>query len=595
MPNSTNMKYEVPGKYDGYTKPYPVFVDEDTSHLTIYSLKEITDAYDPDNLPALPERASADMPDEDNLPKQSDVLRKVTASHTLSSLYEKSPDSGDRSDTLYRFVSECLRAGFTAEETFVVGWYAASNKYRLDGRSRDDFWNYDLRKAMADPGNRPRPTLDVEAEDSYLNPKDEGISQAVEFALLKEGEFETRTFVNDYTDWAASKTDAPTAYHRASALAILSCLMGEWGVAIPKYGDLNLGLSFVVMGETTKTRKSTARSYMRKFLRNCEDDDHSYLLTSDATEEALLDALSERPNMTSLYDRDEAQKLIADVKGGKGYMKGFLETLNKLYDGEAHGRLRTTKQTKDTDVVFIQYLMGIRSQIQENLEVSDFASGWGPRNIYIRGEASSLADDLIEQQDDADFNKGFDPVLVNLVSKLTEVRDNWELKCHGDRTQRIRVRFDPQAWDYLRTIQRDLENFFANHPRFEDTLDPCISRLQNNCIKVATLLAMSSGRDVGKMEDVINVRAYASRWVEDLLIMIEGVSESEFTRQLEAFKVYITSRGGAITSEVGVKWAHSHGKNLKEYSEIVENLEARGELIVGESKKGKTLKLVTSD
>jgi hypothetical protein len=595
MPNSTNMKYEVPGKYEGYTKPYPVFVDEATSDLTIYSLKEITDTYDPQNLPAMPERASVDMPDEDALPKQSDVLRKVTSSHTLSSLYSKEPASGDRSDTLYHFISECLRAGLTAEETFVVGWYAASNKYRIDGRSRDDFWTYDMRKALADPMNRPRPTLDIEPEDTYLNPKDEGISAQVDFALLKEGEFETRTFVNEYTEWASSKTDAPTAYHRASALAILSAVFGEWGVALPKYGDLNLGLSFVIMGETTKTRKSTARGYMRKFLRMCEDEDHTYLLTSDATEEALLDALAERPNMSSLYDRDEAQKLIADVKGQKGYMKGFLETLNKLYDGEAHGRLRTTKHTEDTPVVFIQYLMGIRSQIQENLEVSDFASGWGPRNIYVRGEASSLADELIEQQSEADFYKGGDPVLDRLVSNIVTSRARWEKKCKSDRTNPIRVRFDPESWHYLVTIQRDLENFFANHPRFEDTLSPCISRLQNNCIKVASLLAMASGRANGEMGDVINVRSYASKWVEDLLIMIEGVSESEFTRQLETFKLYIASRGNSITETVGVKWAHSQGKNLKEYSEIVENLVARGELVVGETKKGKTLQLVDGD
>lgn len=579
LPNSTNLKYLVAGKYKGYKAPYPVAVDDSTSPLSIYSLADITAAYDPSNLPAMPDRSEEDMPDIDDLPSQTTVLSRIMSSPTLSKLYEKKAAPGeDRSNNLYHFVSECLRAGFTAEQTFVVGWYCASNKYRLDGRPRDDFWTYDMRKALADPENRPRTSVDEIAQEAYLHPEDEGISTQISYGLLKEGEFPTRTFVEDYAAWGSSKTDAPAVYHMAGALTILSCLFGDWGVAVPKFGDLNLGLSFLIMGETTKTRKTTARNLMKSFLRRCEDEDSAYILTSDATEEALIDALNQRPNKSSLYDRDEAQKLIGDVKGGKGYMKGFLETLNELYDGIARGRLRVGKQTMSTSVVFVQYLMGIRSQIQENLELSDFVSGWGPRNIYVRGEQSANVDVPLQQQSRVKDSKQADTVLLNLVTRMLKYRDRFSHKCSGDLENKLRVYFDDDAWENVVSLEGELGQMFKGHERFE-VLEACFSRLNINAIKVATLLAMSDGRDTVTMQDVINVRSYAARWVEDLIIMVEGVNESLYARDVKNFENFIASKGGLVTTNLAINFViKDMNKTYKEYIEFTKILEERGVL-----------------
>jgi hypothetical protein len=595
MPNSMNLKFAVKNKYAGYTEPYNVFVDEETSPLTIYTLADITSAYDPANLPAMPERADASMPDEDDLPEIKDVLRRVMSSRNLAMLFEKTPTRDeDRSQVLYHFICECLRAGFSAEETFVAAWQSASCKYRIDGRPKDDLWAYDMRKALADPENRPRPTIDEEADDSYIHPKDEGISQQVEFHLLNDDELTTKTFVEEYVTWASSKTDAPAVYHVASAFTILSCVLGEWGVAPPKYGDLNLGLSFVIMGETTETRKSTARKLMKQLLRATQDDDHQYILTSDATEEALIDALNERPHRTSLYDRDEAQKLIADVKGGKGYMKGFLETLNELYDGHARGRLRSTKQTFEVPVVFVQYLMGIRSQIQENLELSDFASGWGPRNIYVRGESPprTRENSMLEQQTEGEDNHTVDPVFEKLVSKLVAMRNTWERKANGPESP-VKMYFDDEAWARMSNLEWDLVEFFADHPRIE-TLRPCLQRLFTNAMKVATLLAMSRNAKRVGLQDVINTRAYAARWVEDLLIMVEGVNESLYARDIKTLEQWIATRSGPVTAGSALSFViRDMGKQYREFIEMIKVLEDQNVLEQVTDAKGRvTLKLL---
>lgn len=599
MPNSQNLKYMVKNKYSGYDRPYPVTVDEDTSPFTIYALSDITAAYDPKNLPAMPERAAMDMPDEDSLPEQKDVLRRVMSSRRLSQLYEKKAGYGeDRSEVLYHFVCECLRAGFSAEETFVVGWYASSNKYRIDGRPRDDFWHNDIRKALADPENRPRPTVEEEAaSDPVLRPKDEGYSTQVEFELLREDELPTKTFVDDYVAWASSKTDAPSVYHVASAFTIMSCLFGDWGCVPTEFGDMNLGLSFVVMGETTATRKSTTRNLMKKFLRATQDDDHQYIFTSDATEEALIDALTERPDQTSLYDRDEAQKLIADVKGGKGYMKGFLETLNELYDGHARGRLRANKATKEAPVVFIQYLMGIRSQIQDNLELSDFASGWGPRQIWIRGDTPPRTRDnsKVKQQQENEHGTYIDVEFERLTARMRMMRDRWEESQRGDRSDKKKLFADPEVWDRMADLEWDLTELFQEHPR-KEILTPCMQRLSNNAMKVAALFAMSEGRQRITMQDAINTRYYVARWVEDVLIMVEGVNESLYAREIKQLEKWIASKGGLVTVGAVINYVlNDMGKQRREYLDMVQVLIDRGDVLeVTDANKKPALKLVLS-
>lgn len=597
MPNSSNLKYMVPNKYEGYDQAYPVFVDDELSPLNVYSLQEITDAYNPANIPALPARVNMDMPDLDTLPKPADVLRRITASPTLSKLYSAKPRMNeDRSQALYHFICECLRAGFSPEETFVVAWYAESNKYRIDGRPRDDLWTYDMRKAMADPENRPRATVDdvaADPETDYAHPKDAGLSTAVEFALLKDDELPVETFVDQYIKWASSKTDAPAAYHRASALTILALVFGEFAMGVPQWGELKLGLNFVVMGETTETRKSTARMLMKRCIRSIEDDQYTYLLTSDATEEALIEALSERENQSSLYDRDEAQKLIADVKGGKGYMKGFLETLNELYDGRARGRLRSGKTaTKEVEVNFCQYFMGIRSQIQDNLELEDFQSGWGPRNIYVRGESPKRTREngLLRQMDMQDVNKP-DPALEALTATLKRLRSHWESR--GSRSKPVHMPYEDDAWEYMAGIEWDLKEYFGNHPRYS-TLVSCIERMQVNAIKVGILFAMCARRSKANMQDVINVRAYVAQWVEDLVIVVEGVNESLYARDLKALENYIAEAGGLVKYAAALKWAVGYGKDRREFTEMVETLVEQDVIRMVDDKGGKkSLELLT--
>lgn len=561
----------------------------------IYSLEQLAEAYDPQNVSAVEIHVASSMPKD--LPDPITVLPRVASIKKLNNLYSKEPDQDqDWSDTLYLFVSEMLREGFTPAEILSVGWQAACNKYRRDNRPMEHFWEYDITRAIKDPKNRPRTKVEDEAEDLDDSERTvqivgEGLAKEIENLILTNEEVENleRTFVDDYVDWAKTKTDAPAAYHIASALTVLSLILGEWAVIDVKYGAQRLGMFFTVLGETTDTRKTTARNLMKRLIRMTQVGDYLYILTSDATEEALIDVLAQRGYQSSLYDRDEVQKLIADIKGGKSYMAGFLETLNELYDGWARGRVRATKQTSDTPVNFVQYLMGIRSQFQDTLDLEDFSSGWGPRNVFVRGESPPRTRENGRLTQGAAGENKVDHGLQRLAKKLTDARDYWADKQKHRRDSPYWMRFEEDAWTRQTDLEWDLKEYFADHPRYQ-YLKPCIERMSINVMKVAVLFAMMHQRDKVAMEDVLNAHYIACQWVEDLVVVIEGVSESHELRHIRALENYILENDGLVTVAKALRWATTHNMRRRDFYEAIDSLAEMDMIkVVEDAKKKRSL------
>ena len=551
VPGTKNRKFETlkadgSKAYPQYSEPQDVFVENFTGE--IYSLEDITTAYDPSNLPKVVRTLPSKM--SESLPPAAEVLNRVMNDSKLKQMYTHEPrTSEDRSELMYNFCSEMFRCGFTPEEVVVAAWGTAYNKYRLDNRTMDELWRYDVSNAASDPENAPRSTTERVGEDGEVVKTTTPTATQLATRLLSDEERSqvSRTFVDEYAEWLAEITDAPIAYHIAGAITILSCVLGEWAYARPSYGKVPLGMFFIIMGETTKTRKSTSRKKVKQMLRLLEVGDYSYMLTSDVTPESLLDDLSERPYLSSLYDRDEAQQLIADVKGGRGYMKGFFETLNDLYDGVARGRSRTTKKTKEAEVVFIQYAMGIRSQIQENLALEDFASGYLVRNCFVYGENSH------EEEMPGQGSLGPDTVAAELADKLSDVRGWWARKV-GSREDKHALLFSEDAWTRLWAYKQDLETLVADHPR-GNVLSACVSRLYENTMRVACLFAMYRKASVVEMQDVINAMIYSMEWFENLIVMVEGVTESGLQRNLDKIIEFIEKGKGLVTVTSLKRWA----------------------------------------
>ena len=582
----------VPGtKNTKMTPAQDVFVRDGSGE--VYSLEDLAEAYDPQNVSAVEIHVASSMPTD--IPEPTEILPRMANIPKLYNLYSKEPDyDQDWSDTLYLFVSEMLREGFTPAEVLSVGWNAACNKYRRDGRKKSDFWEYDITRAVKDPSNRPRTRVDESSEDDDSVDKSvapvtgEGIAREIESLILSPNEVEglRATFVDDYVKWASGKTDAPIPYHVAGALTVLSLILGEWAVGDPQFGTLRLGLFFTILGETTETRKTTARNLMKELVRLTEVGDYEYIVTSDATEEALIDELSNRPWQSSLYDRDEVQKLIADIKGGKGYMAGFLETLNELYDGWARGRLRAQKKTKATQVNFVQYLMGIRSQFQDNLELEDFASGWGPRNIFVRGESPPRTRENARLKQGRIQHQAVDRGLQRLAKKLTDAREYWSAKQQHSREHPYRMRFEDEAWIRQTDWEWDVKDFFKDHPRYQ-YIKPSVERMSINVMKVAILFAMMNRRDQVEMEDVLNAHYLSCQWVEDLIVLIEGVSESYELRHIRDLEKFVLDKDGLVSIAQALKWFTGKGMRRKDFHEAVEAMQEMELIEIVDDNKGR--------
>lgn len=559
---------------------------------TVYTTDDLNEAYPADEVPQKIIAGDAPMPDEDDLPDPAQVLNRVLADPTLNDLYISEP-RGDWSDTLYLFESEMFRAGFTAEEVFVAAWRAACNKYRRDGRPESDLW-LEIKRAAADPDNRPRPRVSdtpYAGDSTPSEAKEVADLKAMEKALLTEEERASlvRTFVDRYSTWGASKTDAPEAYHVASAFAIMSLILGEYGIAYPQFGPMRLGLFMVILGETTNTRKSTARSLMKGVIRLVQTETWDYILTADTTPESLIDALAERRDQSSLYDRDEAQELIADIKN-KPYLQGFFETLNELYDGWARGRLRKGKSTKDTPVNFVQYLMGIRSQFQDQLELKDFASGWGPRQIFFRGEAAPRTrEDNRLRQGSLDGGK-VDKERAKIVTELVQVRNFWSNKVK-DRAEPMPIMFDDDAWERWDNYRLDLIELLTKHDR-GDILASCAERLGYAVLKAAVMFAMMNKREVANMEDVVSAIYYSLQWIEDLIIVVEGVSESATARQLREIEAFVIEKGGTVTYAALLKWSTRKNIRKQDFVEMLKTLSEMEILQLVEAKGKQSYRIV---
>lgn len=580
VPGTSNNKYLMKKYEDTYIEPYPVFVS--SGEGTVYSLAEVAEVYSPEKLAESAPPVELDETFPEELPEHLPLKARVANDEYLRNLGEREPIEGLWSEMSYAFVSELLRKRYTPEEALVLLWNAPFNKYERDNRTIQEMWRYDILKAVKDPANRPESVIPEVAADpksaesrTVIPMEHDNKFERTKLTFLTDNERKClhRTFIHDYTDWVHTKSpDAPDSYQIASALTILSCIFGEWGRVNAQFDDdLGLNLSFVIAGESTQTFKSTSRNAMKKLLKFTQVGDYNYTLTSDVTPETIIDELALRPYKSSLYDRDEAQQLIADIKGGKGYLKGFFETLNELYDGKAHARARKGHKTEETRVNFIQYLMGIQSQIQENLELHDFESGWGMRNIYVIGR---VADDVVASKRRR-FSQGAkttgDDGMKKLAVTLMRARDFWKNKFHSIETPG-HLLFEDDAWERLQDFADDLVDKLAGHPRAPYLLSAA-TRLGINTIKVAALLAMVETKERGDMHDALTAISLAETWVDDLVTMVEGVASSAIQRNLDEIVTYIENHGGVVTRAAILRWwTQTKGSSRKDFIDALETL-----------------------
>lgn len=499
------------------------------------------------------------------------LLNNLPNTIGLRDLIFTEPHENKRSEQRYKLLCELYRLGLDDREVVAVAWGAPSNKYRDDPRGYGGLWNEAV-KARQDVSAEPHGVADEDRQEKK--------PELQRSTFLSEEEIERVradiNFVDQWIEWAGTKTDAPSEYHRAAAITLLSTVYSEFGHATPKFArdGLKLNLWFLVLGRSTKDRKSTSRSYMNSALRALRTDEYDYQLGDDVTPGGISLALHDRANKASVFDRDEVQGLFKEVLN-QGYMAGGLEVFTKLYDGWSGGRLRASgdkKELKSVPVSFIMFMMGILSETADVLTITNYRSGFLTRFLYVIGRRpEGYKPPPIEQASEEEESE--DKVFNGLVNHLELNRNYWSML--GDEGKTVPVRMENDAWARFQKFEQDvLER--AEDSAYAEIIETTASRMVISVLKLATLLAMDDRSRTVKTIHVLQAVAYAGEWFDNAEAVASMVSASEWERDVDQLENYIQGRGGSCSL------AHAYSrfpqKRPKEFEEMIVALESRGVL-----------------
>lgn len=579
VPGTTNTGYSTPGhkKYIPGREPFTVSYE-----LTgqTYTYAEFAAAYPP------VETAVDQFKEMGTLPTMGQALKSLKASPALMQLLAKSSVGNvDRSDALFLLENELFRSGATDEAAYVICSSHPFNKFAQDGKNNHEelLWADILRARAKSEMGEEEETEDYEVV-ATIEPTAK--DKSVDFLTAAEKEEMPSTFISEYVAWASSKTDAAAEYHVASAFMILSTVFSDFGHAVPKFGKLPLNLWFMVLGETTRSRKSTTRALGMSFIKALavvpepEDEDtieYNYDLGSDFTPEALDNELLKRPNRSALLHRDEAQGWIQEMDK-KAYMAGAKGKMTELYDGHVSGKLRATGDNNrrgSVDVALTLFVMGIRSQVCEYLTQDDFRSGFLTRFIYIEASAPprTAESDWLEQADIREVKEG-DEVFQALVAKIERAREHWESFVPSPSAPTVPVPCVPEAWLRLNKFITDVLDAAEGHQRHQ-IIEAASDRLTKSILKAATLLAMLDCCDEVQVPHMLAAINFASSWFGHMVNMANGISESGWARSQKKVEEFILMKGGTVKWEMAFRQFRTDMR-ADEFLKIIQALQDAG-------------------
>ena len=142
-------------------------------------------------------------------------------------------------------------------------------------------------------------------------------------------------FLRDYVLWAMQRTDAHAAYHLAGGLSILTQTIPE--DMFVDSGKLASNFYSLIVGDSTKSRKTTAISLARRLL---EDALPGRVAEEPGSAEGLVDGLRLSPRQLICYG-EFGQFLSAAVQG---HMSNVKTAYTNIYDGQPIGRRTVKKQ-----------------------------------------------------------------------------------------------------------------------------------------------------------------------------------------------------------------------------------------------------------
>lgn len=483
------------------------------------------------------------LPSEDDLPGDpEDILEghKNRLMPTVWMLFTQEPDE-DWSKSLWQLENLCYEGGLTREEAYIVCRESACNKYKRDGRSTTLLWK-EVCKVYARR----------DSEYSLLRQPEQDSNPVLTDDELAHANG-VRTVVDEYIDWAKSIGDAAWQYHQASAFVILSGLLAGHVRLPTSFGTVIPNLWFMILADTTLTRKTTAMDLGIDLLTEIDQD---CILATDGSIEGLFTALAARPGRPSVFLRDEFSGFLESMTK-KDYMAGTAESLTKLYDGKMQKRVLRKETVEVKNPVLILYTGGIKTRVQQLLNYEHVASGFLPRFIFITAESDISRLQPLGPPTERSIGER-DRIrarFATIAGHYAKRGGSGTLVIHGQSVQDARAwdaQLTSEAWARYNKIEADLLSIGLKSNN-KELLTPTFDRLAKSGLKVATLIAASrrlEDKVIITEEDLIKAFSYVEYWRGFTVEVLDNIGKGQGEQLIHRIVKFIERKPGVSRGEV---------------------------------------------
>ncbi|HNV18244.1 MAG TPA: DUF3987 domain-containing protein [Rectinema sp.] len=576
VPNSTNFKYD--------NEPEVRIVRADKSFYRLEDFEE----YPVADFIAVTEDTQLSpmmqsMTGEDVLSLRSELVTPA-----LERYFKDSPeDDADWSQALWFLECAAFESGFTKDEVFILARDSACNKYARDSRPESDLWKDVLRA-------EEHYNIQAKGQDhDKAKPVVQQIMSDYEIEYVKQLE---PTFVENYVKWASSLTDAAKQYHQAGAFVILSALISG-SVTLPtSYDKIIPNLWFMILADTTLTRKSTAMDIAMDLLEEANAD---AVMATDGSIEGMLATLAVRPKKPSVFLRDEFSGLIEAILK-KDYLAGMAEMFTKLYDGKLMKRILKREVVEVRDPRLIIFAGGIKNKVTSLLSYEHVSSGFIPRFVFITAES-----DLSRVRPlgpPSTVSEGGRNRILEQIRAIKEHYNKVALLTVGGQETALEVSSDFQAylteeaWQRYTRLEYDLLKFGTKSWNAM-LMTPVFDRLSKSILKAAILIAASRQVDneatvTVTLDDLLRAMSYGEGWktfAEEVIMSVGNTADERLVKEIYDFISSYDQMGGANRSLI----CRTFKLPAKRATEIFSTLEAHGLIMKVPGTSGQTVKYST--
>lgn len=478
--------------------------------------------------------ASEPQPLEIDLPKEDplDILQRYVGklNQNAFGLFSQEPDEikGPWSERLWNLEKLCVEAGMTLEETYLIARESKCNKYRRDGRPEAELWA-EVKKAFI---------TDIEEHNLAPTPSFE-IPEIITDAEVKQVQ-SRETFIERYVRWASNATDAAVQYHHAGAFVILSSILSNNYRLQTSFGTVVPNMWFMILADTTITRKTTAMDLAMDLLYDIDED---AVFATDGSVEGILTGLARRPKRSSIYFRDEFTGLL-DAISNKDYMAGMAELFTKLYDGKPIKRLLRKEELKVEFPLFIMFVGGVKTKTQFMLTDEHISSGFLPRFVFITAEPDPTRIRPLGPPVDT-----FDEEREMLRNELHVMREFYNsprpITGIGVVPPIFEARLTQEAWDRYNKFEMLMTK--AALASGLNNLTPVYDRLCKSTLKAAMLIAACRNNNSSDititLQDLLHALYYAKSWHIYASEVVNGIGLTNDERTIESILKMIANAG----------------------------------------------------